>query len=86
MPTEQEIQQLKTPPLGHDTHPLISQRWSPRAFSDKPVDAGTLESLFNAARWAASSMNEQPWRFLVGLKGDATWQKIYDSLVDANKG
>ncbi|MGE3343197.1 MAG: nitroreductase family protein [Vicinamibacterales bacterium] len=50
----------------HDVHPLIRERWSPRAFdATRPVDASLLASLFEAARWAPSSRNEQPWRFVV---------------------
>jgi nitroreductase len=61
------------------------QRWSPRAFSDKPVETEKLQSIFEAARWAPSSMNEQPWRFIVGIKGDDSWQRIYDTLVEWNQ-
>lgn len=49
-------------------HELIRRRWSPRAFADRPVTAAQLGSLLEAARWAASSNNEQPWRFLVVTK------------------
>ena len=66
-------------------YPLIRLRWSPRAFSDKPVEKEKLQSLFEAARWAPSSMNEQPWRFIVGQKGDTTWEKIHDALVEFNQ-
>lgn len=66
-------------------YPLIRSRWSPRAFSDRPVEKEKLQSLFEAARWAPSSMNEQPWRFIVGQKGDKTWQKIHDALVEFNQ-
>lgn len=45
-----------------------------------------LEKLFDAARWAASSYNEQPWRFLVGQKGDETYETILDSLIEFNQG
>lgn len=64
---------------------LILRRWSPRAFSSKPVSAADLHKLFEAARWAASAYNEQPWRFLVGHKGDATYQKLFESLVEFNQ-
>ncbi len=52
-------------------HDLIRHRWSPRAFSDKPVEPAILASLFEAARWAPSSSNEQPWAYLVGHKGQS---------------
>jgi nitroreductase len=51
-------------------HPLITQRWSPYAYSDKPVAKPDLLALFEAARWAASSYNEQPWVFLVATKDE----------------
>jgi len=63
----------------------LKQRWSPRAYSDKPVETKKLQSLFEAARWAPSSRNEQPWRFIVGIKGDETWNKIFETLDSWNQ-
>ena len=63
----------------------ILARRSPRTFSDKAVPGEDLKRVFEAARWAASSYNEQPWRFFVGRKGDATYQKIFESLVPFNQ-
>ncbi len=68
-----------------DIQPLIKNRWSPRSFSSKPVSADKIERIFEAARWAPSSFNEQPWRFIVGIKGDSTWEKLYDCLVAFNQ-
>jgi nitroreductase len=66
-------------------HDLIRNRWSPRAFSDKPVSAETLKSLFEAARWAPSSNNEQPWVYLVATKDDTeNFQKMLGVLVEFN--
>jgi len=64
---------------------VLRQRWSPRAYSEKPVEREKLQSIFEAARWAPSSRNEQPWRFIVGIKGDETWNKIYETLDSWNK-
>ena len=65
----------------------IAQRWSPRAFADKPVEAEKLRSLFEAARWAASSYNEQPWRFLVATKDNpAAYDKVLGCLLEGNQG
>jgi len=65
---------------------LIEQRWSPRAFSQKPIESKKLDLLFEAARWAPSSMNEQPWRFVYATKYEPeTWTKIFDTLVEANQ-
>lgn len=49
-------------------HPLLRDRWSPRAFDGRPVEIEKVQSLFEAARWSASCFNGQPWRFIVGLK------------------
>lgn len=49
-------------------HDLLHRRWSPRAYDRRPVEPEKLRSLFEAARWAPSSNNEQPWRFLVATK------------------
>jgi len=64
---------------------LIEQRWSPRAFAEKPIEEEKLSSLFEAARWAPSAFNEQPWRFIVGRKGSETYDKILQSLVEWNQ-
>lgn len=68
-------------------HDLLARRWSPRAFDERPIDADTLHSLFEAARWAPSSNNEQPWRFIVASKkGDeANWKRLFDCLVEGNQ-
>lgn len=64
---------------------LFKHRWSPRAFSEKQVEKEKLQSIFEAARWAPSARNEQPWRFILGQKGDGTWEKIFESLVEWNQ-
>jgi nitroreductase len=79
------VEQLKRAPDVAGVHDAILHRWSPRAFSDKEVTTAELKKLFEAARWAASSSNEQPWRFLVGRRGDETYQKIFNSLVEFNQ-
>lgn len=64
----------------------IKKRWSPRAFSSRSVDKNILIDIIEAARWSASGYNEQPWRFIVGIKGKgAAWQKIYEALMDMNQ-
>ena len=59
-------------------HALLQRRWSPRAFADRMVEPEQLQSLFEAARWAPSSNNEQPWHFIVGTKADPS---AHDRLV-----
>jgi len=65
---------------------LIARRWSPRAFSERPVELEKLLSLFEAARWAASCANEQPWSFLVTTREDAqNHEKALSVLLEANR-
>jgi nitroreductase len=80
-----ETKQLKQAPPVEGVLPVIHYRWSPRSFADRAVSAADLEKIFEAARWSASSYNEQPWRFFVGLKGDPTYDKIYSTLVSFNQ-
>jgi len=72
-------------PVEFPVHELIQNRWSPRAFSDKPVPQEVLRSLFEAARWAPSSNNEQPWAYIVATKDDAeNFEKSLGALVEFN--
>ena len=64
---------------------LARKRWSPRAFLGKPVEREKIISMFEAARWSPSGGNEQPWRFLVGMNHDETWQKIFETLNEGNR-
>ncbi|MEO1052815.1 MAG: nitroreductase family protein [Bacteroidota bacterium] len=67
-------------------HDLIKKRWSPRAFSEQTVAKGRVYQLLEAARWSSSSYNDQPWRFIVGIKGDGpTYDKIFETLVEFNQ-
>ena len=76
----------KPAPTDYPVHETIRDRWSPRAFADKPIPAEVLRSLFEAARWAPSSYNEQPWTFLVATKDDhAAYAKILSALVEFNQ-
>ncbi len=71
---------------AHPIHELLKQRWSPRAFSDRPVEPAKLQSLMEAARWAASCFNEQPWSFIVATKHEpAEHQRLVDCLVEKNQ-
>jgi nitroreductase len=79
------VDKLKHAPEVHGVDDLIRRRWSPRTYADKEIPAVELKKLFEAARWAASSSNEQPWRFLVGRRGDDTYQKIFNALVEFNQ-
>lgn len=67
-------------------HDLIARRWSPRALDPRPVPAEQIRSLLEAARWAASSFNEQPWSFLVARREDtAEFERMLACLVPANQ-
>ncbi|MGC1485207.1 MAG: nitroreductase family protein [Candidatus Acidiferrum sp.] len=78
---------LKPAPTDFPVHDLIRDRWSPRAFSEKQVEPAVLASLFEAARWAPSSSNEQPWAYLVATKDDLeSFAKALSVLVDFNVG
>ena len=66
-------------------HDLLKRRWSPRAFSDLPVEKEKIRSLFEAARWSPSAGNLQPWSFLLGFKGDETYNRIFETLDAGNK-
>lgn len=64
---------------------LIRERWSPRAFDSKPIEPEILASLFEAARWAPSSSNEQPWVYFVATKNDAEdFARMLSVLVEFN--
>ncbi|MBN2086752.1 nitroreductase family protein [Candidatus Peregrinibacteria bacterium] len=63
---------------------VIQNRWSPLAFSDKPVEIEKINSLLEAARWAPSSYNEQPWQYIIGIKGEENHNKISKCLSKGN--
>lgn len=69
---------------NYSINKLIEDRWSTRAFNDKPVKKEQLQSILEAARWAPSAFNEQPWRFIIGQKGNSTYDSILSTLIDWN--
>jgi nitroreductase len=74
-----------TAPVEYPVQELIKNRWSPRAFSDKLVSPEVLQSLFEAARWAPSSNNEQPWAYIVATKDSPeNFEKSLGALVEFN--
>jgi nitroreductase len=62
---------MKPAATGRPVHELIRARWSPRAFADRPVAADSILVVLEAGRWAASSNNAQPWRWIIATKDDA---------------
>lgn len=80
-----EVEELKHAPVVDGVLPVFHRRWSPRSFADREVTPGDLMKVFEAARWAASSYNEQPWRFLVGTRGSEAYRKIFEALIPFNQ-
>ena len=64
---------------------VIKKRRSRRAYSEKPVEPEKIHSLFEAARWAPSSLNEQPWFYIYATRDQELWQKIFEALKEGNK-
>jgi nitroreductase len=72
----------------YDILKVLKKRYSPRAFSTEAVDEEFLNKMLEAARWAPSASNEQPWRFIIGVKQNTnseTYSKIFNSLVEFNQ-
>jgi nitroreductase len=81
-----EVNTLKQAPAVEGVLPAVLRRWSPRSFADRDVSPEDLKKVFEAARWTASSYNEQPWRYLVGTRGSETYKKIFSTLIGFNQG
>lgn len=84
--TASEVNELKQAPAVDGVLPAVLGRWSARSFADREVSSADLKRVFEAARWAASSYNEQPWRFIVGKRGSETYKKIFSTLIGFNQG
>ena len=69
----------------HPIHDLFISRWSPRSFSSAPISESQLMSLFEAARWAPSSNNTQPWRFIYALRGTAEFERFLAPINPRNQ-
>lgn len=70
---------------SNPVHDLFVDRWSPRALSGERIPQEDLFILFEAARWAPSSYNNQPWRILYAMRESESWPLFFDLLVEANK-
>ncbi|MEM9325324.1 MAG: nitroreductase family protein [Bacteroidota bacterium] len=75
----------KNTPTDHDILELLQDRWSPRAFKPDPIPGEQIHQMLEAARWAASSYNAQPWRFIYAQQGTPAFAKINDTLVPGNQ-
>ena len=69
----------------HPIDPLFLERWSPRAFDGSDVPDADLMTMFEAARWAPSAFNSQPWRFLYAKRGDEHWEWFLGLLIPWNQ-
>lgn len=77
---------VKTAAPDHPVHALVRDRWSPYVFAERAVASEVLSSLFEAARWAPSSFNEQPWRYLVATRDDPdAFERLLSCLVEGNR-
>ena len=77
----------KPAPSDFPVHELIRERWSPRAFAEKSIPQDVLRSIFEAARWAPSSNNEQPWVYIVATNDHKeNFEKMLSVLVEFNAG
>ncbi len=75
----------KPAPAKYPIHELLSRRWSPRAFSSTPVEREKVQSLLEAARWAASCFNDQPWHYILATKENpAEFERLVNCLVPGN--
>jgi nitroreductase len=79
------INALEVRKADHPIESLFVERWSPRAMSGEPLSDGEILTLFEAARWAPSTYNEQEWRFLYARRETPQWQMIFDLLVEGNQ-
>jgi nitroreductase len=75
----------KSSQFGAPILEVIQKRRSRRAYADKMVEPEKIRSLFEAARWAPSSLNEQPWFYIYATKNQELWNRIFDSLKEGNK-
>ena len=85
MTNQEQIALDKMAQNDHEIYALLKQRYSPRTFSEKEVSEKDMHRLFEAVRWAPSSNNWQPWRFIYAQKGTDAYQKINECLSEFNQ-
>ena len=69
----------------HPIDPLFTRRWSPRAFTGETISHAELMQCIEAARWAPSASNSQPWRFIYALRDTPAWAPVFDTLIEFNR-
>lgn len=84
--SQSQLQADKTAQTESAVHPLIKKRWSPRAFAERSISDQDLAALFEAASWAASSYNEQPWQYLYAHRADeAGFNRLLSCILEGNR-
>jgi len=78
-----EVQKARN--MTFEINPVIVSRWSPRSFVSSEISDKDLFSLFESARWAPSSSNSQPWRFIYAKRDSQNWNDLFNLLIDFNK-
>lgn len=76
---------LNSRTANYPINDIFLKRYSPRAFSGEAVSVEELMTLFEAARWAPSASNRQPWRFIYAMRGTPEFEKLFSFLIDFNK-
>ena len=83
--TTTEAQQVKIAATQNPVHQVIRERWSARSFSNQPISQHELDTIFEAASWAPSSMNEQPWMYVYAEKGSPMFDAMWHTLMAGNQ-
>lgn len=81
----QESETERSRKSTYPINPLILNRWSPRSMTGEELDNEEIMSLFEAARWAPSSYNNQPWRFIYAKRNTEDWDRLFSLLADGNR-
>jgi nitroreductase len=81
--SDPEVTQTRTP--TREINPVFINRWSPRGMTGEVLDDEDLMALFEAARWAPSSYNNQPWRFIYAKRNTESWNRLFDLLLEGNR-
>lgn len=83
-PFKEEVQKVRK--SDYSINPLILNRWSPRSMTGEEISEEALMALFDAARWAPSSYNNQPWRFLYARRNTPSWPLFFNLMIEFNQG
>ncbi|HZA70307.1 MAG TPA: nitroreductase family protein [Nitrososphaeraceae archaeon] len=81
----QESETERSRKSTYPINPLILNRWSPRSMTGEELDNEEIMSLFEAARWAPSSYNNQPWRFIYAKRNTKHWDRLFNLLANGNR-